>query len=250
MKQKIKGLVNEIALNTYKKFFPSGFPVGWDIASDIQRIMKRQPILKIFDVGANRGQVSLYFQKNFSQAQIFAFEPVKNTFLKLEENTKDFNKIKCFQLAFGNTNESKTIFLNNNSEKNSLVDSLQNQMDNKNNAEKILLRKLDDFCEEEKVDYIDILKMDTEGFELEVLNGACNLLENRKISFIISEAGFSPADNRHTFFSNLFEKLYKQGFRVYGFYDLSHWLPYWYEGLIYCNVLFVNAKNIKRKLDL
>lgn len=131
-----------------------------------------------------------------------------------------------------------------------MVDSLQNEMNSKNNSERILVKKLDDFCEEEKVNYIDILKIDTEGFEMEVLNGASDLLKNRKISFIISEAGFSPADNRHTFFSDLFEKLYQQGFRIYGFYDLSHWQPYLYEGLIYCNVLFVNAKNIKTKLNM
>lgn len=80
MKQEIKGLVNEIALKTYKNFFPNGFPVGWDVASDIERIMKRQPILSIFDVGANVGKLSLYMNKNFSQAEIFAFEPVKSTF--------------------------------------------------------------------------------------------------------------------------------------------------------------------------
>jgi hypothetical protein len=62
---------------------------------------------------------------------------------------------------------------------------------------------------------------------------------------ILAEVGFNKGDHRHTNFTQIYEKLYQQGFRFYGLYDLSYWYPYHYEGLIYCNALFINANRIK-----
>jgi hypothetical protein len=46
--------------------------------------------------------------------------------------------------------------------------------------------------------------MDTEGYELQVLAGATNFLEERKIAMILSEVGFRPSDFRHTFFTKIY----------------------------------------------
>jgi hypothetical protein len=43
---------------------------------------------------------------------------------------------------------------------------------------------LDQFCEQEKVDHIDILKVDTEGHDLSVLKGATRTLRDRGVSFV------------------------------------------------------------------
>ena len=80
MKRKLKNLISEISLQTYKKLSPQGFPSGWDVASDIERILESRSIEIIFDVGANIGQLSSYFHKSFPHAPIFAFEPVQKTF--------------------------------------------------------------------------------------------------------------------------------------------------------------------------
>ncbi|QGZ92646.1 MAG: hypothetical protein EWV55_11830 [Microcystis viridis Mv_BB_P_19951000_S69] len=47
-----------------------------------------------------------------------------------------------------------------------------------------------------------------EGYELQVLAGATNFLEERKIAMILSEVGFRPSDFRHTFFTKIYDKLY------------------------------------------
>lgn len=249
MKQQLKSLFDQFILNTYKTLSPQGFPAGLDVASDIKRVMKNQHISTIFDVGANEGQFCLYFQKNFPQSIIYSFEPVNETFAELEKNTSHLKNINRFNHAFGNTTDQKQIYLNNNSGKNSLVDSLQ-KIDSKNENSKksqlITIKKIDDFCSENKIDSIDIIKTDTEGFDLEVIKGASSLLEQRKINFIITEMGFSTADDRHTFLIPFVEYLYPFGFRFYGIYDLNFWKNY--QQLIFCNVLFVNYKNIQAKI--
>jgi hypothetical protein len=56
IKSRLKNLIHELSLQTYKKVSPDSFPAGWDVASDIERICHhRQPRI-IFDVGANIGQ--------------------------------------------------------------------------------------------------------------------------------------------------------------------------------------------------
>ncbi len=47
--------------------------------------------------------------------------------------------------------------------------------------------KLDDFCNDHKISNIDLLKIDTEGHEKEVLEGALNLIKEKKIKYILLE---------------------------------------------------------------
>ena len=48
--------------------------------------------------------------------------------------------------------------------------------------EKVNVIKLDDFCNDYKISNIDLLKIDTEGHEKEVLEGALNLIKKKKLS--------------------------------------------------------------------
>lgn len=249
MKRKLKNIINELSLNIYKKVSPNGFPSGWDVASDIQRIINKKESQIIFDVGANIGEMSLYLNKRFPDSQIFSFEPIKETFENLEKRTNHLQNISCFHNALGDTQKSLTISLNDNSEKNSLIQDLNNVDKEKRTSELIEIQTLDSFCAEKKIEQIDLLKTDTEGFDFEVLKGSENLLNQKKIMFILSEVGFIKSDIRHTFFPSVYEYLYTKGFRFYALYDLSYWFPYRYEGLIYANALFINHKAIKNQLS-
>lgn len=252
MKRILRPLIYELGLKVYKKLSPQSFRPCLDLGSDIDRIVNYLPIQMIFDVGANIGDTALYFSRRFPQAQIMAFEPVKATFAELTNNTQNSSRIKRFQHAFGSENGTTEIYLSQNSELNSLVNEInlrQKDLIHDAKSEKIEIKTIDDFCVSNVIDKIDLLKTDTEGFDLEVLKGAENLLNQRKIKFILSEVGFRGFDQRHTDFHTLSEYLFSKGFRVYGFYDLSYWTPYHYEGLIFCNALFVNVKAIKASLE-
>ena len=53
--------------------------------------------------------------------------------------------------------------------------------------EEVNTSTLDDFCLKNKIENIDLLKIDTEGHEKEVLQGASSLLLNKKIKYILIE---------------------------------------------------------------
>jgi FkbM family methyltransferase len=70
---------------------------------------------------------------------------------------------------------------------------------------------IDQFIEENKISYVDILKIDVEGFELEVLNGARNALVKGEIGIIQLERHSDDMRvDRHPL---IHELLLKNGYR-------------------------------------
>lgn len=147
-----------------------------------------------FDVGANIGQYSKVFSE-VSDCQIFAFEPMTGSFRVLEESFRSNRRVRCFNFALGASNYQTMISFNGEMDQ---LASISNEVkdipyvgsNNVNQAE-ITVRTLDSVVEElqlrDQLFRIDILKIDTEGFEFEVLLGASNLLKNSPPMAIIIE---------------------------------------------------------------
>ncbi|MEQ9000471.1 MAG: FkbM family methyltransferase [Coleofasciculus sp. B1-GNL1-01] len=145
-------------------------PVGLDLVADINKIYPNLGQIKtIFDVGANIGQTARHFYKSFPNANILSFEPIKETFDELHYNTEKLNRVSCFNHALGNINESRKIYLKEKSNLNSLVEDI---MPISENYDIVNVKTIDEFCENNDIENIDILKTDTEGWDLNVIQGA------------------------------------------------------------------------------
>lgn len=79
--------------------------------------------------------------------------------------------------------------------------------------EKIKLQSIDNFCKKNKISKIDLLKIDTEGHELKVLEGASSMLKKGSISYIQFEFGGTMIDSR-TFFIDIFSYL-SPNYKIY-----------------------------------
>ena len=82
--------------------------------------------------------------------------------------------------------------------------------------ERVQIETIDEFCVSHGIDYIDFLKTDTEGYDLEVLRGADNYLASGKIRSILSEVTFSENNTQNTHFFPVYNYLTSKGFRFYG----------------------------------
>ncbi|EAW38826.1 FkbM family methyltransferase [Lyngbya sp. PCC 8106] len=215
-------------------------PVGISYPYDIKRFSKDYQFETIFDVGANIGQTSLFLSKHFPQAGICAFEPVHKTFNQLCTNTKIKNKIKPFNYAMGAQEEELLISIRENSELNTLVrDGSKNPVLEKT-VETVKVTTIDTFCQQQYIEKIDLLKMDVQGFELEVLKGAEFYLKNNLISFIYAEVSFENSNKECQLFEDLYYYLNNNNFRLSGFYEVFRWgADKRYFG--FCNALFVNC---------
>ena len=189
----------------------------------------------VFDVGANVGQTVDRFKRYFPEARIEAFEPVRSTFETLQDRVADYEEVRCHPFALGKTADTKQIRL----VPNSLINSLSNEVSGPSETEEteeISVRTLDSFCEQENIRHIDVLKTDTEGFDVDVLKGGKDLLERHGVDFIISESAFHPSDDQHTLFRSLNNYLQEAGYRVAGFYEIARERER--PAVSYCNVCY------------
>jgi FkbM family methyltransferase len=117
----------------------------------------------VIDLGANCGLFSLYAAD--SCKKLIAVEPTPSTFNVLEEIVKDHTNITPLQLAVGPHNEMVSFFINENSTTNSML--------NRNGQEtQVQSMTLETLLFKENLDYVDFIKCDIEGSEMQALTDA------------------------------------------------------------------------------
>ncbi|MFA6922653.1 MAG: FkbM family methyltransferase [Bacteroidales bacterium] len=199
---------------------------------------KKDSIL-CFDIGANIGQTALKFNKKFQNSCIYCFEPIKNTFEKLVCNVQNCDNIKTYNFAFGSEEGEIKVFHQSDDRWNSLNERANTTQ--KNNltltSEIVKVEKVDTFVTKNNISEINILKTDTEGFELNVLKGAKECLEIKKIDFIYVEVGFDINDVSHTHWLEVFNFLEKYEYLFLGFFELCYNRN---KSLHYANALFAS----------
>ena len=150
---------------------------------------KKNNKLIIFDVGANTGQSIKRFNNEFNLKEIHCFEPNVPAFEKLKKIK--LKNIFLNNLALGDKEKIQTF---NNYPKTS--SSSFYRIDKKSSiyemnkgfySSNVKIITLDKYIEDSKIDKINILKIDTQGFEVSVLKGAINAVKDKRIDFIETE---------------------------------------------------------------
>lgn len=143
---------------------------------------KTDPI--IFDVGAHRGESIRFFRSLFDSAEIFSFEPEVSNYEVLKDVASDA-KARAFNLAMSNVAATVPFYKQDISHLGGLVpineascDSLGYAERAKNERIDVQSTTIDIFCEQAGIEHIDLLKIDVQGHEGEVLEGADSMLLN------------------------------------------------------------------------
>jgi len=118
----------------------------------------------IFDIGLNIGLFSLYASKYAST--VYAFEPSADIFKIAKQNIEEngMTNVKLFQKAIAPKDGKATFYHSTNETMFSLNPAVN---DNKEKEEVETIR-LDTFVKQEKIEHIDLIKMDIEGTESEI----------------------------------------------------------------------------------
>src|SRR5205814_3934857 len=122
-------------------------------------------------------------RNRFPDSKIFAFEPHPETFLKLAESIRDVKDVETINLALGSEIGRKTMFEYDLPALNSLTPNAQFAVRFNKEAREIQVQTttIDRFCADRGLDAIDVIKIDTEGFDLEVLKGAGLMIARQAI---------------------------------------------------------------------
>ena len=160
-------------------------PFGFDSIYDIQRKLSNYKFDIVFDVGANIGQTAQEFCKKLPAAKIYCFEPSADTFAQLTQNTKEKKNVQLFRLALGNESKTTKMIKSDRSDMNRVLKTEAEMIAvSENEVETITMETLSDFCAANSVDHISYLKIDTEGFDLEVLRSGVTMLAEKKVDFV------------------------------------------------------------------
>ena len=218
-------------------------PIGTDLFYDLTKRIQNNNLDIIFDVGANVGQTYEWVRHYQQVSKLYCFEPVQSVFKVLQQKAGHDRNCVLENLALGDTPATKTIRLHDDfSVLNSLRDDLMNQ-NFKAKEELIIVDTLDAYCNKNNISRIDLLKIDTEGYEMQVLHGATNMLANAAVAFIYCEVGFLRANTRNTNLGDLCEFLAEKEYVFFGLYQVSHYD--WKNGNSFGNALFVHSSYLK-----
>ena len=182
----------------------------------------------IFDVGANIGQSVEQYRAVYPDAQIHAFEPDPEAFAELVRATERDPLVTCVNLALSDhpgeasLNSYGQTFMNSFmpfSDRGSSYVPFSTEL---KATHAVGVTTLDTYCSENGIDHVDILKMDTQGAELKILDGARDALNAGQIDVVFCEHIFVDIYTGQADPFEVMSRLVASGFALFDFYDFYY----------------------------
>lgn len=198
---------------------------GIEPVLDLKYLLRGKSNPTIVDVGANDGETVSEFLKCIPGAKIIAFEPFEQCYRILQNLFSSNPDVRIENVALGCSPGSSNLNVYSGNRMNSLLE-LDDQPGNVMRAKftaagttTVAIETLDDFCRANSIGQIDVLKIDTQGFDLNVLKGAVGLLQNRRVTAIQVEVNFIPMYKGQPSFLEIHKFLSDLDYRLVDFYN-------------------------------
>lgn len=171
----------------------------------------------IIDVGASIGMFSKTANYLWQNAKIFSFEPLNTSYKKLITLADEIPNIKLFNFALGDKRE-KTIINESSYEYSSSILEMSDihkkafPYSAESTKQEIEVYTLDEIFSNNKISSPVMLKLDVQGFEMNVLKGGINFLE--KVDYILIELSFKELYKGQPLFNDLYSFLSGKNFEL------------------------------------
>ena len=221
MKTKIRNFINKL-------FHLLGYNLTkYSPYQEYRMLFNHYGITKVIDIGANEGQFASFIRKSGFKGELHSFEPLNEAFGKISTLAEKDKNWQVYQLAVGNNCCKSEINVSENSVSSSILDMNNSHLafapqSRYTKKQEIEIKTLDSLKETLQLDKGNIfLKIDTQGFEKNVLVGAENALQY--IDTIQLELSLVPLYNGEELFYEISKYLYDKGFNLVkmipGIYD-------------------------------
>lgn len=158
----------------------------------------------VFDCGANVGDLFIFLKDKINHNNYFAFEPSINDFSALSINAPFSN---CFQIGLSNTKGQEEFYLSTKKGDSSIVKPKRFT-----GSITINTNTIDNIFESHGIDKLRLLKIEAEGYEPEILDGAIKSLN--KVDYIAIDGGYERGVSQEETLSLVLNKLYPLGFYI------------------------------------
>ncbi len=235
IKNVIRGLLGRFGY-VVRSVGDTGGISGVDLLHDVRVLLRNKSPVTLFDVGANVGQSIASFLETFKEPRIFSFEPSPETFATLQAAYGHDSRVRLENLALGESESSLPFHVTHD---HSVNDSLlEPAFEAEAKTVGVQVSTLDRYCEQHKIEFIDYLKIDTQGYDLKVLQGGRRLLAEKRIRAFSVELIFASMYKNQPSYLEVLHYPEEFGFHLVGIYEQT----YRHQQLIYANALFAREE--------
>jgi len=156
----------------------------------------------VFDVGANIGELTLLFSRFVGETgKVHAFEASRTAFQKLETICRTANRrnVTLNHRAVSDSNGLIRLHVYDDNYLSFNTQAVRKITELGADVKPVEIEEtpavtIDEYCRENKIEYIDLLKIDVEGAELQVMQGAQQMLRSKRIKCLTFEFGQATYD--------------------------------------------------------
>lgn len=226
---RIKGAIKAAALRRgiLIRLLPHGRQ--GDSFADQAGLLTGTEVRRVLDVGAYYGETAIAYRKLFPDAEIHCFEPVPDSFSRLDERLSGMSGMIVNRLAVGDSREPIELLINR-------FPATSSRLRPASGVERIVgdhligvvetltveSTTIDEYCREHGIDHVDVLKLDVQGGELAALRGATEMLAGRRIALVYVEVLMGRLYEGQPGAGELLSAVERHGYRIYGLYNFAY----------------------------
>lgn len=160
-----------------------------------------------FDIGAYRGLWTCLIGSVLSDNQVIAFEPNPENYERLKTNiSQNKQDIKTYNIALSSSDDSVKFDMDK------AMSSVSPGTNNTDSVQEISSQRCDNLIQNENIATPSVVKIDVEGFEMDVLKGMSDVLSD--IEYILIELHYPGMEEYNSTPESLVRLLEKKGFQV------------------------------------
>jgi FkbM family methyltransferase len=194
-----------------------------------QQLLTAGPVRVIFDIGANVGESVAAFRSAFPESDVHAFEPSPTAFSKLKARTQNDARVKLVQAAVGEEDGTAMLHQNAADDSNSMLPNSSRlyefapvEMCEPVGDIPVPVTRIDTYCARHGIKQIDILKVDSQGFERQILAGAGSLLKPEFVRGAFLEILFVDLWENQSTPGQVMERMRESGYRLFGITNVTY----------------------------
>jgi len=222
MKQKLKQVLSYFGVRLLRE--PAGIAMGHDLWRDLGLLLPESPAPLCLDVGANHGEIVDAILRLRPFAKVHAFEPSSQCQHILRARFANQSQVTLVESGLGDEEGAREFHRYANDQLSSFL-PLQAGPANpfaketEVTREKVPITTIDRYATSHNLGRIDLLKIDTQGYDLRVLHGATKLLEAGSVTHVLIELNFLPLYESQSAPEEIISFLSRHGLQLVDFYE-------------------------------
>jgi FkbM family methyltransferase len=184
---------------------------------ELLEMLSQQRPKVIYDIGANVGVWTILAKTIFPDSEVHAFEPLANHSARFTTQTAGLQSVYLHNIALGNVSGETDLHVVDFTDATSvlpLAAAGQDQWDlRETEVQKVRIERLDTWVSSKKLPWPDLIKLDVQGFELQVMQGGSKCLESARV--VLTEVSFHEYYRGQCLFHDIVGYLANFRFRVF-----------------------------------